>query len=149
MLPVTSFGVSTHRGHLKGWCQMHPFVIVLLLISATEEPCDWSRLLGLPVTVHQPHRLPVEIVLTFHREQSVDPLRWWWVLPCPFNIANHTHQHKHHQNPNFPHPNSISGSETKWVFPQRSEFHLMTLISLTPRWARKAGVKIRSFDKQL
>ena len=21
---------------------MHPFVIVLLLISATEEPCDWS-----------------------------------------------------------------------------------------------------------
>lgn len=34
--PITSFGVPTHRRNFKSWCQMHPSIILFLLIRTTQ-----------------------------------------------------------------------------------------------------------------
>ena len=93
-LPVTSPGVSTHRRDLKSWSQIHPSVFLLLLVRTAEQSCYWPWLLGLLEAMHEPHSLPIEVVLALHREQRVNPP---WSLLTRFHTLNsQTHQSQHH-----------------------------------------------------
>ena len=93
-LPVTSPGVSTHRRDLKSWSQIHPSVFLLLLVRTAEQSCYWPWLLGLLEAMHEPHSLPIEVVLALHREQRVNPP--WSLLTCFHTLNAQTHQSQHH-----------------------------------------------------
>ena len=93
MLPISSLWVLAHRRHLKCRCQAHPLVIPLLLLSATQQPRNRSRLPSFLEAVHQPHRLPVKVILALHREQSVNP-PWRSMGLSLVSPSHHYQQHK-------------------------------------------------------
>lgn len=112
-LPVTSCGVFAHWGHLKSGSQMHPSVSFLLLLSATEKTRYVPRLLCLSKTVHESNRLPVKVVLTFHREKHLNPP---WSLLSRFHSENELIQHhQQQQNRKLLHCGSIESWDVKWV----------------------------------
>lgn len=83
----------THGRDLKSGSQIHAFVILLLLVRTAEEAGDGPGLLGLLVAVHEPHCLPVEVILALHREQCVDPPCLFLFFLSPTATANQTQNH--------------------------------------------------------
>lgn len=108
--PITSPGVPAHGRHLESGSQVHPPVGVPLHLGAAEEPGNGAGLAGLLEAVHKPHRLPIEIVLAFHGEESVDP-PWRLVfmntmgsaIPLGSATTTHHHQQRHQQHQSPPH----------------------------------------------
>ena len=95
-IPVTSFGVLAHGRNLKSWSQVHAPVIPLFLVRTTEESGYGSGLSGFLEAAHEPHRLPIEVVLALHREQGVYPPRSFSGLPLPGPATDHTQPDQHH-----------------------------------------------------
>lgn len=105
-LPVTGSGVPAHGRDLKSRSQIHSFVNLLLLVRTAEKSGNGSWLLCLPEALHEPHCLPVEVVLTLHRKQRVDPPRSLLTtrFHAPTSIAAQTNQpHHHHPNQQYRH----------------------------------------------
>lgn len=87
---------------------MHPSIFLLLLIGATKQTGDGPRLLRLLEAMHQPHSLPIEVILTLHRKQGMNPpgRRHAGVIGPP--IAGYKpHQKNRHKEQEFPHFDSI------------------------------------------
>lgn len=64
--------MQAHRGNNVRIRELHAAISLQILIRATQKPGNEPRLLALLETVHQPHRLPIEIRRTLRGEQRVD-----------------------------------------------------------------------------
>lgn len=95
-LPITSLRVTAHWRNFKRRSKTHSTVPSTLLRRAAEKASDRPRLPSLAEAVHQPHRLPIEVVLAFNREQRVNPPAH---LPNLHRLCRHDqphHQHRRH-----------------------------------------------------
>lgn len=137
--PVTSLGVPAHGRHLKSGSQMHPFVLLLLVVRTAEESGNRAGLPGLLVAVHETHSLPVEVVLALHREQGMDPPRSLLTrFHPPTTIHAQTHQAHRHQNQESSHCSSIGAqiSDGYWV----RDLNFMALTDTLKSQNRSFGV---------
>lgn len=95
--------MHTHRRDLKGWRQVHAFVVLPLFLSTAQQPRNRAGLPGLSEAVHEPHRLPIEVILALHREQRVDSVRRSPRHHRFRRTAVHPHHHHRQEHAQKPH----------------------------------------------